>query len=134
MPSKKIVDPLLGEETEILEPIKEEVEEVEEVEETPKVVKQAPVMGMSADPIEQTREILKHQEHVNFIVPMASGEKPGAYETVQINGYKLTIQKGVMVSIPKAVANLIANKYRINMEAGSESKIDRDAKTSEALS
>jgi hypothetical protein len=64
---------------------------------------------------------------------MSDSDVPGAYDTIQNNGYKLTIQKGVMVSLPMAVANLLAEKYRINMTAGMEKRIDRTSATSEAL-
>lgn len=86
------------------------------------------------DIIAETKKKLDAQEHINFIIPVVDGELPGAYETVQINGYKLTIQKGIMVSIPKDVANLLAEKYRIGMTAGQEKRIDRATDVQSALS
>jgi len=86
------------------------------------------------DIVAQTKAILAKQPKVNFIIPLAEGENPGAYDTVQINGYRLTIQKGVMVELPQAVANLLAEKYRINMTAGSEKRIDSRPDKTDALS
>lgn len=85
------------------------------------------------DQAAQTKAILAKKPHVNFIIPIMDGEAKGAYETVQINGYKLTIQKGIMVNIPMPVANLLAEKYRINMSAGEEHRIDRAPDVTGAL-
>ncbi len=83
------------------------------------------------DVIAQTKYILKNSPHTNFIVPMVEGEI--GIEEVQINGYKLTIQRGAMVNIPIQVAKIIAEKYRINLDAGKEMRVDREKKVSEAL-
>jgi hypothetical protein len=86
------------------------------------------------DPAKHTKEILDKQEKINFIVPVAEGDQPGAYETVQINGHKYTIKKGEMVLIPRAVANLLAEKYRIGMMAGKDNRADRSSAVQDALS
>lgn len=90
--------------------------------------------AVSKDVVAQTKAILAKAPHTNFIIPLAEGEQPGAYETVQINGYGLTIKKGTLVNIPMPVAHLLAEKYRIAMEAGRSMRIDRDTKVDEALS
>ena len=95
-------------------------------------IKADAVAKFPKDIIAQTKYILDNSEHVNFIVPLLEGEI--GIEEVTINGYKLTIKKNVMVSIPVQIANIIAEKYRINMEAGAEKRIDRKADVSEALS
>ena len=126
---KKIekADPLLeGEEPKVATPSVS----TPKIEEKPKEVKK--VLN-DVDIVAQTKAKLDAQEHTNFIIPMADGEGQGAYDTVQINGYKLTIMKGVMVSIPISVAKLLAEKYRINMVAGMNKRIDRDNAHSEAL-
>jgi hypothetical protein len=84
------------------------------------------------DIVAQTKYILDNSEHVNFIVPQMEGEI--GEESVQINGYKLTIKKNVMVSIPIQVANILAEKYRIAMTAGQDKKIDRASDVADALS
>lgn len=69
-----------------------------------------------------------------FMVPLQPGEKPGATETVSINGYRLNVKKGAMVKIPVPMAQAIAEKYQIEMEAGSNMLFDRDDEHAEALS
>jgi len=87
----------------------------------------------TSDIVAQTKAILAKKPKVNFIIPLGEFEKPGAYDTVQINGYRLVIKKGVMVEIPLPVAELLANKYKIQLEAGNEAKIDRSADVQDAL-
>lgn len=80
-------------------------------------------------------EILKKQPKVAFMVPRAEGEVDGlAYETVQINGHRMEIRKGVMVQIPQQVAEILANKYRVQMEAGSSKLINRSEEVTDRLS
>lgn len=69
-----------------------------------------------------------------FMVPLQAGEKPGAVETVSLNGYRINVKKGKMVTIPVAMAQIIGEKYQIEMEAGSSMLLDRDENTVEALS
>lgn len=87
------------------------------------------------DIVSQTKYILDNSEQVSFVVPLGESELPGAYETTQINGYKLTIRKGDMVKIPIQIAMLIAEKYKIAMNAGSKKMLDRSSKeVTDALS
>jgi hypothetical protein len=83
--------------------------------------------------IENTKDILAKSPHVNFLIPLADGEKPGAADTVQINGYRLTIKKGELVNVPIQVAKLLAEKYKVNMEAGREKLVDRANDIQDAL-
>ena len=80
------------------------------------------------------KKILAEQPHVQFMIPLGIGEKKGAYDTVQINGYKLTIMKGAMVSLPQQVVELLAAKYEVDMTAGAEFRVDGDEARSDALS
>lgn len=82
---------------------------------------------------EDMKEHLATQQKVHFMIPLGEGEKDGAYETVQINGYKMTIKKGTMVVIPQQVAEILADHYRISSEVGQEWRIDRDNATEKAL-
>jgi len=83
--------------------------------------------------IENTKEVLAKSPHVNFLIPLSDGEKPGASDTVQINGYRLTIKKGELVNVPIQVAKLLAEKYKVNMEAGKEKLINRANDIEDAL-
>ena len=80
------------------------------------------------------KKALDKQPKVAFLIPLASGEKNGAYETVQINGFRMVIKKGAMVTIPKQVAEILANHYKVNTEAGDDIRIDRDDNIRSALS
>ena len=76
---------------------------------------------------------LDSQPKISFLIPLMPGEKEGAFETVILNGYRYTIKKGVMVRIPKQVAEILSESYKIQMSAGSDKLVSRDEKTQEAL-
>jgi len=71
------------------------------------------------------KDRLSKQPRVDFLIPLMPGERNGAYETVQLNGYKLTIKKGCMVNIPLQIAQVLADSYRITSEVGQDMLIDR---------
>ena len=79
------------------------------------------------------KKILQDQPKVRFMIPLGLGEKKGAYDTVQINGYKLTIMKGAMVDLPQQVVDLLAAKYEVDMTAGAEHRVDGDEAKANAL-
>lgn len=148
MSDKKVKsDPLLGEDEsqatapEAVKPAKVEAkpaEAIKPVEAAPRVltpiaqIKADALAKFPGDTVAQTKYILDNSEHIDFLVPQLEGES--GEETVQINGYKLTIKKNVPVSIPKQVAAIIAEKYKINMEAGKEKRTDRASDVADALS
>ena len=68
------------------------------------------------------KEVLCSQPTVTFQVPLAEGEKT-THEVVIINGYKLLIKKGVTVELPKQVAQLISDHYRLTLEAVNSRKV-----------
>jgi hypothetical protein len=125
-------------ETEVEETTEEQSEEVEatEVEEettvkppVPKKEVKAPMdvqRELNSD-IAMTKALLAKEPEVNFLVPLAEGEKPGAVHEVFINGYKMTVPKGVMTIVPKPVAELLGESYRINATAGAEFRLDLNA-------
>ena len=139
--SDKKTNPLLDDEGQTAENAKEPGKKPEAIAKapagkpaTPKgeaTLKAEAVAKFPQDIVAQTKYILDNSEHISFLVPQLEGEI--GVEEVQINGYKLTIKKNVPVSIPKQVAALIAEKYKINMEAGADKKIDRATDVSEAL-
>ena len=136
----KTVDPLLKNEQGLKQsdqPEKPAKAEVGSEQPAPRVL--TPLAQIKADAVAkfpkdvtaQTGYILHNSEHVNFIVPQLEGETDE--EEVQINGFKMTVKKNEMVSIPVQVASLLAEKYRINMEAGKDVRADRTTKISDAL-
>lgn len=80
----------------------------------------------------ETKRKLMSQPKVRMMIPLDPGEKPGAYRTVIINGYRFDVKKNVMVDLPEAVANLLSSAYSItsdvldnnalNLSAASEEK------------
>lgn len=79
--------------------------------------------------------ILQKQPKVAFMIPRDPMEADGlAYETVQINGHRMEIKKGVMVTIPRQVAEILAEKYRVQLEAGAEKRLDRSEDVMDKLS
>jgi len=139
----KEVDPLLGgvkKETPVKIPDQKKPAEVEAepVSVAPKKltplsqIKAEAVAKFPEDIIAQTKYILDNSEHISFLVPQLEGETDT--EPVQINGYKLTIKKNEQVSIPVQVAAIIAEKYKINMQAGRNKRTDRASDIADALS
>lgn len=83
---------------------------------------------------ERTKKILANEPKISYIIPLGFGEKMGAYETVSINGYKLTIQKGTRVEIPLSMAKLLDEYLGIQNNVGLDTRIDlQDTKVQEIL-
>lgn len=76
---------------------------------------------------------LDSQPKEGFVVPLEFGEKPGAYETVVMNGHRMNIMKGVRVSLPIPVINHLLECYNMTAIAGGDYKLDRDEKVTERL-
>lgn len=70
---------------------------------------------------------------VRFMIPLGIGEKKGAVEVAQINGYRINILKGVMVNIPQRFAKLLEESYQMTNEAGSDFLMDRNEEVKEKL-
>lgn len=108
----------------------EESNTVEEVIPTPSTP------AKSIDPSGKSQIMKAHlakQEKVMFLVPLEAGEAKGTQLPVILNGYRLNIPKGVLCPIPRQVAEMLAEKYNIEMEAGRDHLIDRDNAHKEAL-
>lgn len=69
----------------------------------------------TGDEIADTKFLLENGEQMNFMIPLAPGDAPGAKEMVQINGYKMEVPKGVMTTIPTPMANILARKYNVDI-------------------
>lgn len=92
---------------------------------------------------DRMRAKLESQPKIRFMVPLSGDEKPGvireeiingrkefvhvsgAIETVQLNGYKTLIPKGVFVELPEQVAEVLSEAHRLTQEAGKDYLIDR---------
>ena len=78
-------------------------------------------------------EAVKNSPLAPTMVPLDPGEKPGAVQPVSINGYAVTIKKGVMVMVPQPIADAIAEKFHVEATAGEAMRVDRNEKTEDAL-
>jgi len=120
----------------------EDSEEAEEEVEAPKKATapaKAPapakvnVADDAASDIRSTKAILDAEEQVHFMVPLFEGEKPGAVHDCFINGYKYSVKKGVMIMVPRSIAELLANHYKINAEVGADFRLDLNESKQNAL-
>ena len=59
------------------------------------------------------KDHLDRQPKVAVLIPFEKGEKKGAVQPFCINGYKFTVQKGVMTQVPEQVAEMIAERFNI---------------------
>lgn len=83
----------------------------------------------------ETQEALDAQPKVRIMIPLQNGEPIGSIQEFNINGYRLTVRKNVMVDVPEQIAQMIAERYNIELTAGQEMRADRPkAGLSEALS
>ena len=121
----------------------DEVEEVEETEDEDLEVEEAPKeeVGITDGRIPKgsKAEIMKArlalQEKVSIMIPLEGKEKKGSTFPVTLNGYRLNIQKGVYVKVPKQVADIVMDSQSQTIAAadelkrldGSPRKIDGDS-------
>lgn len=128
-------------------------EEALEPTETPEPVKEKPVKATkpvvaavkrkphwpegfvpSGDKRADAKILLDAAPKVSFMCPLSPEEKPGAVETVSINGYPYIIPKGQMVTIPQPVMEMLARKYRVETEVMQRLQANATAQKSQALS
>ena len=60
---------------------------------------------------------LARQEKVTILIPLGKSEKPGTTTPVTLNGYRLNIQHGVYVEVPKQVAEIIMESQKQTIAA-----------------
>lgn len=83
--------------------------------------------------IQRTKEALDQETKINFMIPLAAGERDGAYEIVIVNGYSFQIKKNCMVVIPQSIADLLSKKYQVEMEAGKNFLVENSEERKTAL-
>lgn len=59
---------------------------------------------------------LAKEPRIQTFVPLDSGERPGAYRSVTINGYRCEVKKGKLVSLPQSIATLLLKSMEIEMD------------------
>jgi hypothetical protein len=86
----------------------------------------------------KVKEELLKEPRVSIMIPLEMGEKAGATMSVTLNGYRLNIQKNVVVSVPRTIAEMIAERLQIQLGTGAialerEVSINKSAESSDAL-
>lgn len=65
---------------------------------------------------------LAKEPRIQTYIPLDPGERPGAYRSVTINGYRCEVKKGKMVSLPQSIANLLLRSMQIEMDTLNENE------------
>lgn len=104
------------------EDTKEEVSEIkeEEEEETGAGVtgERTPVGSKAAE----MKKRLALQDKITIMIPLEGKEKKGSTFPVTLNGYRVNIQKGVYVPVPKQVAEIVMESQKQTVAAADELK------------
>lgn len=132
---------------------KEEVKRVDSLEEKESPQEKKDFEKQWLTKAEKMRSILMAQPTVTFYIPLAGDEKTGvvewrtdkygkkyqfvvsgSYETVQLNGFKWFIPKGIYTDVPKQVAEVLSQSLNMTLQAGREMLVDRsDPKTGRSV-
>ena len=87
--------------------------------------------------IQKMKDHLAKQRKVAVMIPLELGVSPEQAEkipfVVNINGYRLSIKRGVFVDVPEQVAEIVKERLQSEGQIGRELRIDRDTVTAEAL-
>lgn len=82
---------------------------------------------------EQMKEYLDGQPKVSIMIPLEKGEKKGAFQPFCINGYRFKVLKGVMTPVPEQVAQMVSERFNIELETRSQSLGQKSKETRDAL-
>lgn len=83
--------------------------------------------------LERFKKEIEEAPKTKFIIPLEAGEKSGAVQVVSLNGVSFTIKKGALVDIPMPIAEILAEKYEVEMTAGKHMLADRNDEVDKAL-
>lgn len=131
----------------------EEVKKVATIEEKPNPSEDREVNKKWKSKAEAMKAHLMKQPKVSILIPLEPGEKrgvvewrtdkygeevqvhvSGAVESVQLNGFKYFIPKGVYYPVPQQIAEIISEAQSQTLDAGREIAIDRiDPKTGKPI-
>jgi len=116
--------------------LKESTPEIE-LEERPEPETEEDGVEGGRAPVGTKAEIMKaslaKQEKVSIIIPRESNDAEGSTFAVNLNGYRMNIQKGRYVSVPKQIAEMVmkhfdqtasADAFMIRKEDGKSMRID----------
>jgi hypothetical protein len=94
---------------------------------------EVPLQKRMATEAEQMKAHLESQPKVSILIPFEKGEKKGASQPFCINGYRFTVPKGVMTQVPEQVAEMIAERFNVELEIRGKSLGQQPQKTQDAL-
>lgn len=66
----------------------------------------------------KTKADLMAQPMIQVMIPLEQGERFGTTEPFTINGYKIHIRKGEVVTVPLAIAEMVREKQQIQLGTG----------------
>lgn len=81
-----------------------------------KIVIPTKIQKSLATKAEQMKASLDSQPKVSIMIPFEKGEKKGAVQPFCMNGYKFTVPKGTMVQVPEQVAEMISERFKVDLE------------------
>lgn len=79
------------------------------------------------------KEYLEKQPKAGYAIPLDIGERIGAYLTVTMNGYRLSIMKGRVVQLPQPVIDLLSESFAQTQAAGADLLLDRSEEIASRL-
>ncbi len=82
---------------------------------------------------QQMKEILENQKQVMVMIPLEKGEPSNAKQSFCINGYNISYPKGTMVAVPEQIAEMIAERYKIDLNIRKASLEYANDETKKAL-
>ena len=96
-----------------------------------KIVTNAEVKQRVKSKAEQMQANLESQSKVMILIPLEKGEKKGATQPFCINGYRFEVPKGVMTPVAEQVAEMIAERYQVELQVRGRSigQKEQDVKT-----
>jgi len=122
----------------------EEVKKVASIEESVNPSEERKVNKEWKGKAEKMKAHLEAQEQVSILIPLADGERvgvvewrtdkegksyqvhiSGAVESVQLNGYKHLIARGVYTKVPRQIAEVVSKAQSQTLEAGKNISLDR---------
>jgi len=82
---------------------------------------------------EQMKAILDSQPKVSILIPLERGERKGAKQSFCINGYRFEIPKGQMTVVAEQVAQMVSERFNVELDVRSQSIENRNSDAKEAL-
>jgi hypothetical protein len=116
------------------------ISEVDSVEQSTKEIKETSPIKKVLDPQGDLSEKalamkinLEKQPKVSVLIPLEKGEKRGATQPFCLNSYHFTVPKGTMTQVPEQIADMIAERFNIELDVRGRSLDQRDNSVREAL-